>query len=181
MKQLVLGLSAAALLALAGCETATPYQPLAAHKSDARGGYAETQIEANRWRVLFSGNALTSRDTVERYLLYRSAELTVQQGYDWFAAVDRATDKQTQTSVDPYFGAYWGPSWGFYHRRYGWGYGHWGDPYWGAPLDVQQTSEYKASAEIVMGKGPKPADRSAFDAHSVIEHLGPTIQRPQAS
>jgi len=29
-----------------------------------------------------------------------------------------------------------------------------------------------------MGKGPKPADRSAFDAHSVIEHLGPTVQHP---
>ena len=78
-----------------------------------RGGFAETQIEANRWRVTFSGNSLTSRDTVERYLLYRSAELTVQQGYDWFAAGDRATDKSTQTFVDPYFDAYWGPRWGF--------------------------------------------------------------------
>ncbi len=29
-----------------------------------------------------------------------------------------------------------------------------------------------------MGKGAKPADRNAFDARSVIEHLGPAIQRP---
>ncbi len=132
--------------------------------------------------MTFAGNSLTSRDTVERYLLYRSAELTVQQGFDWFAATDRNTDKSTQTYIDPYFGAYWGPRWGFYRRGYGWGYGRWGDPYWGGPywggpLDVDQTSEFKASSEIVMGKGPKPADRSAFDAHSVIEHLGPTIQR----
>jgi len=177
MTRLALPLFSALALVLAGCETATPYQPVGARNLEAGGGYSDQQIEANRWRVTFSGNALTSRDTVERYLLYRSAELTVQQGFDWFAANDRNTDKATQTYVDPYFGAYWGPRWGFYRRGYGWGYGRWGDPYWGAPLDVDQTSEFKASAEIVMGKGPKPADRSAFDARSVIEHLGPTIQR----
>lgn len=178
--RLALPLLAVAALTLAGCETATPYQPVGMHNSESGGGYSDQQIEGNRWRVSFAGNALTSRDTVERYLLYRSAELTVQQGFDWFAATDRTTDKATQTYVDPYFGAYWGPRWGFYRRGYGWGYGRWGDPFWGAPLNVDQTSEFKASAEIVMGKGPKPADRSAFDAHSVIEHLGPTIQRPRA-
>lgn len=179
MKRLALPLFAA-VLALAGCETATPYQPAGAHNTSAGGGYSETQIEGDRWRVSFAGNALTSRDTVERYLLYRSAELTLQHGYDWFAATERATDKKTETYVDPYFGAYWGPRWGFYRRGYGWGYGRWGDPFWGGPLDVEQTSEYRASAEVVMGKGPKPADHHAFDAHSVIEHLGPTIQRPTA-
>jgi hypothetical protein len=172
---------AAAALTLAACETATPYQPAGAHAGEAGGGYSETQIEANRWRVTFAGNSLTSRDTVERYLLYRSAELTLQQGFDWFAANDRATDKKTETYVDPYFGAYWGPRWGFYRRGYGWGYGRWGDPYWGAPLDIDQTSQFQASAEISMGKGAKPADRSAFDAHSVVEHLGPTLVRPKAS
>jgi hypothetical protein len=180
MQRRALLVFAAATLTLAACETATPYQPVGAHPSAEAGGYSETQIEAGRWRVTFAGNALTSRDTVERYLLYRSAELTLQQGFDWFAATDRATDKRTETFVDPYFGAYWGPRWGFYRRGYGWGWGRWGDPYWGAPLDVEQTSEFRASSEIVMGKGPKPADRSAFDAHSVVEHLGPTIIRPTA-
>ncbi len=181
MTRLVVPLLAVAALTLAGCETATPYQPIGAHNSEAGGGYSDQQIEGNRWRVTFAGNSLTSRDTVERYLLYRSAELTVQQGFDWFSAYDRNTDRSTQTYVDPYFGAYWGPRWGFYRRGYGWGYGRWGDPFWGGPLDVQQTSEFKATAEIIMGKGPKPADRSAFDARSVIEHLGPTVQRPKAS
>jgi hypothetical protein len=180
MTRLALPLLSALALTLAGCETATPYQPAGIHNPGASGGYSDQQIEANRWRVTFAGNSLTSRDTVERYLLYRAAELTVQQGFDWFAATDRATDKSTQTYIDPYFGAYWGPQWGFYRRGYGWGYGRWGDPFWGGPLDVDQTSEFRASAEIIMGKGPKPGDRSAFDAHSVIEHLGPTIQRPRS-
>ena len=43
---------------------------------------------------------------------------------------------------------------------------------------MTQVSQYQASAEIVIGKGPKPSERGAFDARSVIEHLGPTIQRP---
>ncbi len=178
-------LAAAATLTLAGCETATPYQPIDAHNPTASGGYSEQQIESNRWRISFAGNSLTSRDTVERYLLYRSAELTLAQGGDWFAANERQTDKATQTYVDPYFGAYWGPRWGLYRRGYGWGYGRWGDPFWGpgfgpGPLDVTQISQYQASAEIIIGRGQKPADRSAFDARSVIEHLGPTIRRPTA-
>jgi hypothetical protein len=49
----------------------------------------------------------------------------------------------------------------------------------GRPFDVETVTRYTASAEIAMGRGPKPAgDRRAFDAHQVIEHLGPSIQRP---
>jgi hypothetical protein len=182
MKRLVLPLLAVAGLALAGCETATPYQPIGLHGSQASGGYSDQQIEGNRWRVTFAGNTLTSRETVERYLLYRAAELTVQQGFDWFTPTDRNTDKQTDTYVDPLYGpGYgWGPRWGFYRRGYGWGYGRWGDPFWGAPLDVNQVSQYQASAEVIMGKGPKPTEH-AFDARSVIEHLGPSLKRPTGS
>ncbi len=183
MKRYLLPALAVATLTLAGCETATPYQPLNAPGSHASGGYSEQQIEANRWRVTFAGNDLTSRDTVERYLLYRAAELTLAHGGDWFFAGDRQTDKEVRTYVDPLYGpygGYWGPRWGFYRRGYGWGYGRWGDPFWGqpGPVDVSQVSQYQASAEIVIGKCPKPAEHGAFDARSVIEHLGPSIQRP---
>jgi len=180
MKRLLVPALAALAITVAGCQTATPYQPISAHNTQASGGYSDQQIEANRWRVSFAGNSLTARDTVERYLLYRSAELTLAQGYDWFAATDRRTDKTSETFVrrDAYFDAYWGPRWGLYRRGYGWRYGY-GDPFWGpTPVDVTQISQYQASAEIVLGKGAKPADGSAFDARSVIEHLGPGIQRP---
>ena len=183
MKRILLPLLAVSALAFAGCETATPYQPISARNSSASGGYSEHQIEANRWSVTFAGNSLTARQTVEKYLLYRSAELTLAQGFDWFATTDRQTDKQTSSYVDPdpYFagGGYWGPRWGFYRRGYGWGYGRWGDPFWGEPLDVNTVSQYEATAEIVMGHGAKPADRNAFDARSVISHLGPAVAHPQ--
>jgi hypothetical protein len=186
MKRLLLAVLLASGAGLAGCETATPYQPLGAPGTQASGGYFDHQIEANRWQVGFKGNDLTSRETVERYLLYRAAELAVSQGFDWFEAVDRHTDKKTDTyatGVDPYyagFGGAWGPRWGLYRRGYGWRYGYWNDPFWGpGPVDYNQVNQFQATAEVIFGHGQKPADRQAFDAHSVLEHLAGAVQRPK--
>jgi hypothetical protein len=174
-------IAAAAALLVAGCETATPYQPLGAHNSQASGGYSEQQIEGDRWRVSFAGNSLTARERVERYLLFRAAQLTTENGYDWFQTADRHTDQQTSYygDADPYFAGWGGPYWGFYRRGFGWGYGYWGDPFWGGPLDVQQVSQYTATVEIVMGHGPKPPNPHAYDARAVIQHLQGTIKYPE--
>ena len=133
------------------------------------------------YAVSFSGNSVTSRDQVEMSLLLRSAELTVENGYDWFATVTRATDRDTRfyTTPDPFYydryGPYWGPSWRFYQRGY---WSTW-DPYWGRERDIRQVDRYEATAEIVMGRGPKPAgDPNAFDAREVINNLGPRVMRP---
>jgi hypothetical protein len=174
----------AAALGLSACETATPYRPLdPAHAYE--GGYKDVQIESNRFRISFSGNSSTSRETVERYLLFRSAELTLAQGYDWFAAADRSVDKKTEVYATPspfgcgyggWCGGYWGPHWRYYRR------GVWGawDPWMDQPLELNEVSEYTASAEIILGKGPKPAnDPRAFDARDVLTHLSAGVQRPK--
>ena len=186
MKRLLLTLAATAALggALAACETATPYQPLTQGSSFA-GGYADQKLNDDLWRVTFSGNSLTSRETVERYLLYRASELTVSQGNDWFIDSHRALDKKTTYSVDPFYAtgpgfAYgwgWRPYWRFYGGL-GWrAYDPWFDgPGWGGPYDVTQINRYQASAEIRMGKGPKPPN--AIDARQAMANLGPAIVRP---
>ena len=128
MKRLAL-LAACATLGLTACETATPYQPLGLHGGAASGGYSDQQIEANRWSVSFAGNDATPRQRVEHYLLYRAAELTLQQGYDWFTTIDRNTERKTDYYGDSYGefgGGYFGPRWGYLRRGYGWGYGYWG-------------------------------------------------------
>jgi hypothetical protein len=124
-------LAAAASLALAACATSPPYQPVGT--GGARGGYAEQRLENDRFRVSFAGNSVTSREQVEMSLLLRSAELTKQNGFDWFATVNRATDRdtryQTLGGVGPYsdpfygsrYGGYWGPSWRFYGGGWSWG------------------------------------------------------------
>ena len=188
MKRILI--AAAAALAVAGCETATLYQPLAS--SHASGGYSEQQIEPNRWQVTFAGNDVTSRERVERYLLFRAAELTVQQSFDWFQTVDRHTNRETSFygDGDPYFGGfgYGGPYGGFgyggfggfgYGRfgygGFGYGYGYGGDPF----FDVQQVSRYTSTVEVVMGHGPKPPTPRAYDAHAVIAHLQGVIRYPE--
>lgn len=168
----------AASLTLTACATATPYQPVG--HAGQRGGYAEQQLESNRFRVSFAGNSITSREQVETSLLLRAAELTVQNGFDWFSTVNRATDRDSRlyATPDPFyydrFGPYWGPSWRYYRRGY---WSAW-DP-WMNDRDIRQVDRYEATAEIIMGRGPKPAnDVNAFDAREVIANLSSRVTRP---
>lgn len=156
----------------ASCATQTPYAPA----DGGRLGYSEQRIEHNRYTVSFSGNSLTDRQTVESYLLFRAAELTVQSGYDYFIVVQQDTEKSTSyrsTIYDYPFRNHFFMSW------YGYPY----DPYFGGGIATETTrpvERYKAVAEIVMYKGEKPEDDpAAFDAHSVIKYLGPTVKRPE--
>jgi hypothetical protein len=194
----MIGTLLVATLLTAGCATETSYRP-ATGQGFARTGYSDRQIEANRFMVSFSGNSYTSRDTVERYLLYRAAELTVQQGFDNFVMAERQTDKRQRTYTTPgigyggYGGGFgggfgfgyggWGPSWRYGGRGFG-GWRSW-DPFWGDPffdrsIDVQTIDKFEANAEIILGHGPKPRDNvRAFDARDVIKNLGPTIVMPE--
>jgi hypothetical protein len=173
---LALGLT----LGLAACETATPYQPLE-HGARASGGFKDQKLDTDHFEVSFSGNSLTSRSTVENYLLYRAAEITVAQGYDWFETVGRHTHADTETYVEPGFGygygyGYFRPYWRVYGPGYGWG--PWGP--WGG-YDVQKIQRFEASTEIALHHGPKPTgDARALDAREVLTNLGPKIQHPKA-
>ncbi|MDQ2877805.1 MAG: hypothetical protein M3R41_01835 [Pseudomonadota bacterium] len=186
-RKLILAALSASTLLVAGCATETAYRPAVGH-GFASEGYSDRQVEANRFVVTFSGNSYTSRDTVEKYLLYRAAELTLQHGDDYFIMANRGTDQQTRTYSTPEFGAYggwggyWGPSWRYYGRGFGWR--SWdpffGDPFWDRGVDIQTVQKYEATAEIIVGKGPKPADNvRAFDAHQVIDHIGPSVVLPK--
>jgi hypothetical protein len=183
MKRAVLTLVAVlGLGSLAACETPTPYQA-ATPGSPQAGGYSDMQLDSNHARVTFKGNGMTSRDTVETYLLYRAAELTLHDGFDWFETVQHATDKHVETFGDPVgpYGYGWRPYWSFYGPRFGWRHWdpYWGDPFWADGADLTTIEKYEASADIVMGHGPKPADdKHVLDAHEVVANLAGKIVRP---
>lgn len=186
----------ASAVALTACATPTPYRPIDRPGRSATG-FFDRQIESNRFVVTFAGNSVTSRERVERYLLFRAAELTLKNGADYFSVVDRDTERKTDTYVDRPFGGgfggygYWGPGWGYWgpqwrYARRGFGFGGWGgwgggfggDPFFN-DVQVRQIDRYEAQAEIITGRGAKPAgDRFAFNARDVIERLGPTIEYP---
>jgi hypothetical protein len=191
-RKVVLAAMAASALTVAGCATETTYRP-ATGQGFTRTGFSERQIEPDRFLVSFAGNSVTSRDTVERYLFFRAAELTLAQGYDYFVMADRDTNLQSRTYSTPGlgsawgyggFGGYWGPRWRYFGRPYGWRSwdpwfgGGFGGP-WGNDFDVRTIDRYEATAEIVMRKGPIPRDNiRAFDAHKVVDTVGPSVVLP---
>jgi len=81
---------------LTGC--ATGYQPQGASGS---GGFTETQIDTNVWKVNFNGNGDTKRDQAEDLALLRSAEISLANGYTHFAFRSSKADTQTTFVHNP--------------------------------------------------------------------------------
>ena len=152
------------ILGLVACGTPTPYQPAL----DGRG-YAEQAIEDDRYRISFSGNTLTSRETAETYMLYRAAEITLQRRYDHFVVVDSGVERRTTfVSTTTGFGSLAG--FRSFHRGSPFGFGGF------ATTTSRSRDRYEAFANIVMRSGDKPSDDpDAYDAQNVLETLAPTI------
>lgn len=145
-----------ALSTLAACETPAPYAPRQGNST----GYSDERLAANRWRVTFSGNAVTKRETVENYLLLRAAQVTQQSGFRWFVFDTR--DTQAHTAYHTEF-----DEWPGFHRHFGW---YWHD--WDYDADTYATTHYEAYAEIVL-LSPEQArsEPRAVDANDVIARL----------
>lgn len=166
---LILG---ASLVILAACETATPYSPSG---ENSNYGFSEQQIENNRFRVTFNGNSLTSRETVENYLLFRAAELTRERGFDYFVVVKDDTEKETRYySTGTPYPDYYGYGRPFPYYGYGYGFGRRGFE----DGDYRESVRYSAMAYIQMFSGEKPNSATAYDADEVIANLGPKVVRP---
>lgn len=154
---------------LAACAAPTPYQPV-----DGGYGYGQQQLEDNRYRITFAGNADTPRETVQNYLLFRAAEVTLESGHDYFTMVGQDVERSTR-----YFGTF-DPAFPYYGRAAftrGYPYGLVGaGSYTTHPID-----NYSAFADILVSKGEKPADDvNAYDARDVIERLRPLVVRTPA-
>jgi hypothetical protein len=157
------------VLMAAACQTPTPYGPAVTPNGD---GYTTQQIESNRFRVSFKGNSLTNRQTVDTYMLYRAAEVTLQNGGDYFIVVNKDVDKNTayeNYGDDLAWG--WGGGWGW---RRGWA----GAGFGGGIDYTRPIPAYDAIADIVTYRGPKPAaNPNAYDAREVMNAIGPTVVR----
>lgn len=154
--------------ALAACAKPALYQPM--HGEDV--GYGEQQLETNRYRVWFAGNAATPRETVEDYVLYRCAELTLEKGYDYFVLSDRTAEREHAGG-----GSGSGISLGIGGFRFGGRGGVSIGVGTGIPLG-RGDAKYFGQADAVLMKGKKPAkDAAAFDAREIKANLEPGIIR----
>lgn len=84
----------ALLICLASC--ATPYQ-----KTGMSGGYSETQLGENIFRVNFQGNGYTKSERAEDFALLRSAELSLEHGFPYFIIIDSSGDVDYSTYTTP--------------------------------------------------------------------------------
>ncbi len=167
-------LAVSALLVLAACASATPYQ------TAGRGGegFVDQQLEAGKYRITFKGNTLVERATAENYVLYRAAEVTLASGNDHFVLADQTADALSSyysTGYNSGFGGGFGGVGGFYYGGgFGGGFGGL------TTTNTRERQSYIVGAVIEAGRGPKPEGNSkAYDARSVIESIGPSLQRPK--
>ena len=86
MKRQLLSRATAILIVacLSGCAMTTPYGPAS---ESWKGGYENTKLADDQFNVAFYANGFTSPVRAKDYFLYRCAELTQQQGYDYFVVI----------------------------------------------------------------------------------------------
>ncbi|MEM0942733.1 MAG: hypothetical protein AAGI70_02185 [Pseudomonadota bacterium] len=165
------------LCLVAACTSPTPYQP----RLNANG-YFDQKVEDNRFIVSFRGNSRTARETVETYLLFRAAEVTLASGNDWFRINERGGEDLARRG--------WVQAGKKHHRRFrrhrrfrsGVRVGVFFSPFFlGFPYHHRRVApeRIEAVANIQVFPGPKPeGDPQAYDANQVIANLGPQIRRP---
>lgn len=165
------------LTLLGACASQSVYQP-----ASSRGGtgYTETRLSPDRYRVNFTGNTVTTKDIVQDYALLRAAEVTLQEGYDWFRLADRDVEKKVResTSIDGGF-----PGRTSVYQRCGLLACQTtvvDSPGFGLGVATTTTSTaYAAQLEIVMGKNPKPANADTYDARDVAQSVRARMAKPR--
>ncbi len=154
--------------AILGCATPTPYQEATSFGM----GYKDQKLDGEKYRVSFKGNRITERETVETYLIFRAAEITLKEGFDYFTMIQWNTDRYSQVeSISPVVYGYYGQNTQIF-------------PYYvyGSPPMVRggtmENVEYEAVAFINMAKVP-PQDKKEnyYKASEIIKNLNPKIQK----
>lgn len=147
---------AAALTACA--PTQTVYGP--AQDGTRAIGYESFQIEDDRWRVSFTGGPDAGASEVERLALRRAAEITLENGYDWFRVVDRRSERSGQRDSPVGVGGSVGGAIGSGgYRSSGVGIG--------INLSPGQERRTTLTLEIIAGAGGDRPER-AYDAASLL-------------
>lgn len=151
-------------LSLTACATApTVYQPAAGPTAV---GYSEYRIEPGRYRITFRGGPGAPANQVNDYALLRAADLALAEGYDWFRVSDRMMEGQPDRG--PRMSVGLGSSSGHYGYRGGSSLG----VGLGTSFNLGGGPAVTAMLEVLMGKGPKPADGDVYDARALRRTVG---------
>lgn len=156
MKRLTLLTLAASALALSACASLAPYGPQTGPNGQ---GYAEQRIETNRFRVTYRG--VGAPGPVADMALLRAADLTVQNGFEWFEVTQRWTDGRRDSAGGLRPSVSIGAGSSRYGRYSTSGVGV------GVGLNLSGPQPTSTALEVVMGNGPRPDRPEAYDARDV--------------
>lgn len=193
------GFCAAAFLSAASLAAESPAttQPASANPQEQApevppakpGVYTQQKKGATRYHLAVAGHAFTSRDAIEKYLLYRAADLTLEQHDNWFTLVESRAkgDTAPPSKPDPeglrfsFRMAYWRPVWR-YKLTGGAAWQNW-SPFSSAAFpitDPKSVTDFNVSADIVLHKGiMNDADPLAYEAGAVSDLLVNQVSPPE--
>jgi hypothetical protein len=77
-----------------GC--ATPYQPVGF-----TGGFSETQLAPDLFRITFEGNGYTSTERAQDFALLRAADLCTEHGFKYFAIANESNTTDVSSFTTP--------------------------------------------------------------------------------
>ena len=166
---------AAALALLTASCGPTPYAPAAAPGGT---GYDTTQLSQDRFLVSFEGNAATSRQRVETYMLFRAAEVAAQTGHSHFAIVRQDTERDVDVNVYAASPGLYGYGSRFGTRR-GFGFPYYTSIGYGLGPTVTTTDSYETFATVQMLDARPPDRTDVFETRDVLATLGPVVRRPE--
>jgi hypothetical protein len=164
MKRLI-ALAFSAALLTACSTTPTLYAPQTAPSG---AGYSEYRLENGRYRVTFRGNPGAPVNQVSDYVLLRSAELALRDGYDWFRVADRVT-QQTGSNSGSTLSIGGGTSSYDYGRH---GSGSSVGLGVGTSFNLGPKPAVSSSMEVVFGKGQPPRGADVYDARAIVRTVG---------
>jgi len=142
------------------------------------------------FKLVVAGHTFTSRGDIEKYLAYRAARHTVEQGGSWFTLKEDRAKGETAEPAPPRDEACLRHSFQMKYFRPVWRYKTTGSTEWtrwspfsGAPFisaDPKTITDFEVTAEIVVRKGPMDdADPLAFEAWALSDLLVNQVSPPK--
>ncbi|MFZ3377361.1 MAG: hypothetical protein WA183_17580 [Chthoniobacterales bacterium] len=71
------------------------------HSSGFTGGFSDTQLAPDVFRISFQGNGYTSVDRTQDLALLRAADVTLSHGYHYFGVMNEAEGGHTDSFTTP--------------------------------------------------------------------------------
>ena len=144
---------------------ATPYG-----KYGIAGGYTDSRIDENTFSISVDTNGFTNQQTTSMHALYRAAELTVENGFDYFFIVRDANTPTSMAMAIP------GSSTSNTTITASGSTAYARTTATSTPTTVVPMVFPNSSIVIKSFKGTKPeGSTNAYDARAVIKYLGPQI------